>query len=699
MLTENVHESCNVLDTGSLDVKMCKSPTLHAPEVTNLAASSTVVSSNTDVLNLSNPLVTSSCSKPPRHPTNVPVFVSHAPTGLTSPVALRSMSNGFGKDKNKTYPSFVDSNREPSDNKAFNPEKHHHITKKHIGNLNRRQSSPMYFSSIAERTRSQSSKCDYGTLVTTKVTKQAERQLSKLEIKMNTFKAYQTNSPSKKITKPQNEDGLQHHETSKKQNVILGNRVKKENGKRKRPRKQPRSDLKRKRYNAGNPNKPVNFEYTITNELFDQQIPQLQVDGTLSSSRNYDEIQQTTEVENKENDESLSKSEGELDKSEVDLDKSEGELDSSNGNNIEEELVQCKDIRVFNEMISETKECDEEKHEDKSEGKQKEDKRESKLNKIKEDQSEGENTEEKCEAKLDRGKEDGKNKCESQLSTEKGRSEVETKEEKLVDGNKEVFREDCNESENEEEKLEDKNGVELEDRDEVQNIKERLECESKVEIEDETNGKLTEDRSTLENKEEKLEDKNGGNLEEGESEVEDMEEKLKDKNKEELEEDRSEVANKEGKLENENGRELEEDRRSIVEDTEEKFKEGMNGRDKKKNNEEESKNKEKEIKTKYQEQKSDGELDSEEDESINRVPKTSVSTSPGHWTRKDLFTKVRISLLFICINYCCVHLQNKPNTESSMSATLCVEDTLDPPCNLLKGILGIKCILSAWDVV
>lgn len=384
----------------------CKSSTLHIPEPTNSAALLVVESSKADVLKSSKPLVVSSHNKPSDLPTTVPIFVSRAPTGLTSPIALRSVNNGLGKGT-KAYPSFIaDSHRESTDNTAFNKEctavKHNHIASRQIGNLSR-QSSPLdaFFSSIAERTRSQSSKCSYSALVTPKVTKRAKRQLSKLEITVNTFKSYSSN---KKVMK--DEDGF--HEASRKQGIVSGNTVKRDSGKRKRPQKQPISESKKQCHNASNYQHP-----------------------------NDDEMKPNSELENKENDGNLSKSEGGMDKNEVHLNNSDGELDSSDGSKSVLEIEKGKDERVFGATEGEFDEENSEKElaingEDRCECKHKEEQREDKLDK--ENKNEGENEEEKYGGELDKS-ENGEDKCQRGLDKDEDKSKVGNKEDILEDKN------------------------------------------------------------------------------------------------------------------------------------------------------------------------------------------------------------------------------------------------------------------------
>lgn len=642
-------ESYNILSTGSSDERLYRPPTLCIPESTN-AMSSTVESSNAGVHN--SPLV-SSCNNPSDHSVNVPVFVSSVPTGLTSPVALRSVSNSFGKSTKDatTYPSFMfDSYRDSTVNAGYMKGKCHHNAKKHIGHLNR-QSSPQlhkYFPSIAERTRSQSSRCKYNSLATPKVTKQAERELSKLEITMN--------SPSKKTIKTH---GLQNYEASRKQ---TGSRVKKDNGKRKRLRKQPRSDSKRKCYNASNGQHHSNAgnpEYALSDES-DDPLSQLIIHRTSNGYRNN---KQSDGLENKGKSESLNTSERRMDKIEVDFDQSDGELDSSNENRSEGEL-EDKDREAFDE----TKQFDEEKTEvdldeskaDKSQGKHREDFKTG-------NKSDGKNIEEKHERKLDKGK-DNEEEHESQLNKEEKGREVEStkkklgddnyveemiedkgivgKEEELENKNKQELKEDKNVVENKEEqlggdkkrrKLEDRSATEvenkegkLEDKDEEKSVENRSEIDSKEEkLDEDKYGRKLEDTSHEENRseiEDKLENISARELVKNSGEIEDksgVDNILVHKDGEELVGNRSEIGEK---LEDWNGEELDKDKGKVAD-------KGKKIEDKK----EEEIGKRKEI-------KSDGELDSEEDESSNQILKTTVDTSPE--IRQNLFLKVRIIFCF-----------------------------------------------------
>ena len=646
-------ESYNILSTGSSDERLYRPPTLCIPESKNAAMSSTVESSDAVVHN--SPLV-SSCNNPSDHSINVPVFVSSVPTGLTSPVALRSVSSSFGKSTKDatTYPSFVfDSYRDSTVNTGYMKGKCHHNAKKHIGNLNRQSSLQLqkYFPSIAERTRSQSSRCKYDSLATPKVTKQAERELSKLEITMN--------SPSKKTIKTH---GLQNYEASRKQ---TGSRIKKDNGKRKRLRKQPRSDSKRKCYNTSNGQHRSNAgnpEYALSDES-DDHLSQLIIHRTSNGYRNN---KQSDGLENKGKSESLNSSEGRMDKIEVDFDQSDGELDSSNDNRSEGELEEDKDREAFDE----TKQFDEEKTEvdldeskaDKSQGKHRED---FKIG----NKSDGKNIEEKHERKLDKGK-DNEEEYESQLNKEEKGREVESTKKKLGNDNYvEEMIEDKSIVENKEEKLENKNKRELkEDKNVVENKEEQLggdkkrrkledrsatEVENKEgKLEDKDEEKLAENRSEIDSKEEKLDEEKyrrkleGPSHEENRSEIEDKLENISArqlvKNSGEIEEDKSGVDNilvhKDGeelvgnrseieeKLEDWNGKELNKDKDKVAD-------KGKKVEDKK----EEEIGKRKEI-------KSDGELDSEEDQSSNQILKTTVDASPE--IRQNLFLKVRIIFCF-----------------------------------------------------
>ena len=680
--SKDSHESCNgVLDNGSCNEEANKSPTLHTHEATSLATSS---SAEALILNAPKPLVTSSSNKLSDRPVTIPIFVSHAPTGLTSPKALRS---GFGKgnkDK-KAYPSFmVDSHRESTVNASFNKDKQKRTSKKQTGNLNR-QSSPqldMYSSSIAERTRSHVSKHSHSTL--SNVTKKAERQLSKLEITMKAFKSYQTD------VKTPNDDGLQHHEASEK-GFLSGNGVKKDTGKRKRPWKQPRSDSKRKQYSNAyqHPGEAGSCGYEILNEPFDQPS-QLAVDRTSKNCRSSDKIAQSTEAENKEeNDGNLNKSDGEMDKSEVNLDKSDGELDSSYENESEDDLEGDKDRRVFDETKEREKNdtAVEKNDEGKSEGEHKEDGNVDKLDKN-EDESMDEEELDKIE-----GKEGGKDMSKRQVNN-KEVGEVEKK------FDKEDLKENQCASENMKEKLMDMNESQLEEeRSEVENMEENVEEQSKRELE--------KDKSEVQNKEEKLEEefggKNGGELED-KHEVEnlgdelkyanegDIGDKLEDENEGELEanknkvktkEDKHEVenvgdelkyANEGDKLEDENEGELEASKNSKedkheVDNVGDELKDAIEGElrdkfeDENKGELEANKN---QVETKELqedknesvlkdnrngvENKSDGELDSEEDESSNQTPESTINASPGHGMKQGLFMKVRIIVCDPSIN-------------------------------------------------
>jgi len=310
------------------------------------------------------------------------------------------VNNALGKGTN-AYPSFIaDSHRESTDYKECTVVKHNHITNKQI----RRQSSPLdaFFSSIAERTRSQS-KCDYSALVSPKVTKRAKRQLNKLEITMNTFKSYQTNLPNRRGMK--NEDRF--HETSRKQGIVSENKVKRDNGKRKRPQKQPRSESKKQCHNDSNYQHPREADRTL-----------------ISNSSRNEEIKPNSEVEDEENDRNLSKSEGELDKNEVHLDKSDGELDSSDGNKSEFEIEKGQDERVFGTTEGEFDTENGEKElnrneEDRSECKHKE---KDELSKTKENEND-ENRQENYGKELGKD-EDGKDRCERGLDKDGDESKV-----------------------------------------------------------------------------------------------------------------------------------------------------------------------------------------------------------------------------------------------------------------------------------
>ena len=660
--TKDSHESFSgVLDNnGSCNGEAGKSPTLHTHESASFAEAS---STEASILITPKSLVALSSNKLSDRAITVPIFVSHAPTGLTSPKALRS---GFGKGNKdtRTYPSFiVDSHRESAVNTAFNKDKHNRTPKKRTGY---RRSSPqlnMYFSSIAERTRSHASK--YSHSAPPKVTKKAKRQLSKLEITMN---AYQTNG------KILNDDGLHNCDASEK-SILSGNSVKKDSGKRKRPRKQPRSDLKKKRYNASNYQHPSKSGYAILDEQFDQPT-QLAIDRTSKNYKNSDEIEQSSEAENKENGGKLDKSEGDMDKSEVNLDKSDGELDSSHENESEDDLEVDKDRRAFDETKEgEKNDTAVEKNKEKSEGKHKEDRNIDELVEAKENKNEDENMDDEELDKID-DKEDGKDKHKSQVNNKEVR-EVKFKQKKFEESHCAV--------ENKAEKLVDESELE-EERSEIDSIEENLEEQNKRELE--------EDKSEDENKEENLEEQNKRELEEEKSEVENKEENLEEQNKRELEEEKSEVENKEENLEEQNKRELEEDK-SEVENKEENLEEGKNGGelenrseienmgdkltdenegevgDKMEDeNEEELEVNKNQVETNFslqedknegvlkddwngveeksedkneevnKENKSDGELDSEEDESSNQTAQPTINASPG--MKQGLFMKVGI---------------------------------------------------------
>lgn len=663
------------------------------------------------ILNTPKSLVTLSSSKLSDNPITIPIFVSHVPTGLTSPKALRSKLKGFGKgNKDKrTYPSFlVDSHREPTVNTTFSKDKCNRTQKKQTGNMNRRSSPQldMYSSSIAERTRSHASKNSHGTLP--KVTKKAKRQLSKLEITMNAFKSYQTH------VKIQNDDGLQNHDSSEKR-ILSGNRVKKDSGKRKRSRKQPRSDLKKKRYNTSNYQQPSKAAYAILDEPFDQPT-QFAADR---ASKNCDEIKQSGEVANNRNGGKLDKNEGEMDKS----DKSDGELDSSYENESGDDLEGDKN-RVFDETKGENNHTAVEKNvEGKSEGKHKEDRNVDKLVETQENKNEHENMDEEV-LELDKieGKEDGTDKHKRQASN-KEVGEVEIKQKRLDLKESQCAVEEKLQKEDTSELEEERSGVENieleEERSEVEKIEENLEEKSVRKLED---------NRKVENKENLEKGKNGGELE-GRSEVENRVKKLEEISERELEEDSRKVENKEENLEKgKNGGELEgrsevenielEEERNEVENIEENLEEqservleenskienkednlirgnnvgGLEGRSKVRGklhvtnenegelrdnmedenkeelkankNEVETKEKlqedkievvlndnrngvEKKLEDKDKENKSDGELDSEEDESFNHTPEPMIYASPG--MKQGSFLKV--SIVFNPLNY------------------------------------------------
>ena len=442
------HESLTTLGTASCNEKVCKSPTLCSPQSASLPTSSAVESSNVDALKSPKPVVPLSN----KQSDNVPIFVSHVPTGLTSPVALRSVSNAFGKgtkDK-KTYPSFiVDSHRNSPVTTEFKKDKCHNcITKKQIGKLNT-QSSPQsqtYFPSIAERTRSQSSRCNHDALPIPKVNKQAERELSKLEITMN--------SPSKRVTKIQLD---QDHETIRKQ---TGNRVKRDSGKRKRAQRQPRSDPKRKRYTASTYHHHHEAEYSISDKSFDQSIQLL-----ARASNSYGSNKQSNESEDKENGRNLNKHARGVDKVKADFDKSEGELDSSNEYRSEGELERSND----GEIPDETKEIFNENgvHLDRngddkdSQVECKEDGGEDGVIETRSKILEAEHS-----GRLDKRKEDYNGKCERQIDKEQIREEVKNSQEGK---DEEKFSENESKVENKEQKLEDKNKMESDEIDKVEN--------------------------------------------------------------------------------------------------------------------------------------------------------------------------------------------------------------------------------------
>ena len=577
--SESRHESLTMLGAESCNEEVCKSPTLCSPQSASLPTSTAMESSNLDVLKSPKPLVLLSSNK---QSDNVPTFVSHVPAGLTSPVALRSVSNAFGKgtkDK-KTYPSFiVDSHRKSPVTTGF---KKHHITKKKIGNLNR-QLSPQfqtYFPSIAERTRSQSSRCNYDTLP---IPKQAERELSKLEITMN--------SPSRKAENIQNE---QSHEMVTKQ---IGNRFKKGSRKRKRRQRQPRSDPKKKRFNTNTyqrHHKAGNCDYSISDELFDQ--PTQLVDRASSS---YESYKQTNESENKENGRNSNKSGREI----VDFDKSEGELDSSNEYRSEGELGNSPDGEIPDEMKEVFDEIKNGVHvdrngSDKSQGNNcKEHGREDGVISTRNKKSGSKIIEEDHGGNLDKDKEDCEDKCERQLNKGHSREEVKNTKKVLQEGKyKQQVTESESKVENGNEKLKNKNKMETDESCEVESL-------DKKSGEGKSGGEVLQVKGES-NKEEMLETNDRGELKESRNEIDDKEEKLEEAK--ELE-DKEVVDNTEEKSEENKERELDNVELSEVENEEEMLEDKKEGELNKNN-----------------ENKSDGELDSEEDEPPNQIPQSTM---------------------------------------------------------------------------
>ena len=447
----------------------------------------------------------------------------------------------------------VDPRRESTINPTFKKDNKLN-TAKRIGSLNRRSSPQlgMYFSSIAERTRSQASKSNNGSLQTHKVTKQAKRQLNKLEITMNAFKSYQS---SPKIQNKKDIDAIQNHEANIN-SILSVDRYRKNTGKRKRALNQPRTDLKKKCYIANNcdfPSKGRNFGRVVSGKLFDQQTP-LPTDKVSENYKKGDKIKHDDEMKSIENDDDLDTVEAgiELNISEGELDKSEASFDENNEDLDNREIAEksdCKQKGVNDRRkLSETKK-DDAALEEKTEGNHEEDKNVVESAKAKQVNNEGDNVDEE---KLNNIEDEGSGGDKRTISKEdreidKNMFENESLEEMSIDVNERESDQQRNEVENmdsssengelvvkdsvEEEYKEEerKNVVESESRREVENAEE-VGNEGKL-----GEGKVQADKSEVDNEETMQKDESKGGLDDSSG----SKDKLEDKYKGEMEENRS----------------------------------------------------------------------------------------------------------------------------------------------------------------
>ena len=542
------------------------------------------------------------------------------------------MRTGFGKgakDKN-TYPSFmVDPRRDSTIHSTFKKDNNKLNTAKRIGSLSRRSSpqSSIYFSSIAERTRSQASRRSHGTLPTPKVTKQAERQLNKLEITMNTFKSHQS---STKLQNREDTDAIQNQEANGN-SILPVDRCRKDNGKRKRPLNQPRADLKKKCHIANSRSQGRNYGRAVSGKPFDQQIP-LSMDRISKDYKKGNEIIQDDKIESIENDNNLDTSEAGIDLniSEGKLDKREVSFDENNEDLDGKRIVEDKQKGVNDESKLNEAKKDDAAMEEKIEGNCEEDKNVVELAKAKQVSNEGENVDEgEFDNIEDEGNGEGKNaNGEEDRRIDKNTVENDSIEEMLIDVNESESDQERNEVENMDSSLENGELV--------------VEDSGEEECEEEARNDVVESRSRREVEKVKEVGNRG---------------KLGDKLecKGELLADKNEVENEET---------LQRDK-SIVElddrsGSKEKF--------------------EDESKEEAEQNRSDGELDSEEDpsSSSNQMPEATLNSSPkispeattnvspkkrpvapinasskinaSPRKRQELFTKVRIIFLFLKIN-------------------------------------------------